>query len=117
LPGIGSRLSSRIVRYRDRLGGFYELDQLKEVYGLNDSMVKKLSSLIYHDDVGVKKININAVSYEELSRHPYIGYSKARLIVAFRKSNGNIKNRDDLLQAALFDPVGIEKILPYCLFN
>ena len=117
LPGIGSRLSSRIVRYRERLGGFYALDQLKEVYGINDSMLKQLGSMIYHDEVGIKKININELNYEELSRHPYIGYSKARLLIAFRKANGNIKNRDELLQAALFDTVGIEKILPYCLFN
>jgi competence ComEA-like helix-hairpin-helix protein len=117
LPGIGNRLSSRIVRYRDRLGGFYELDQLKEVYGINDSMVKQLGSMIYHDDIGIKKININELNYEELSRHPYIGYSKARLLIAFRKANGRIKNRHELLRAAMFDSIGVDKILPYCLFD
>jgi competence ComEA-like helix-hairpin-helix protein len=117
LPGIGSRLSSRIVRYRERLGGFYELNQLREVYGMNDSILKQIDQKIHLDHFAVNRININEVDYEELSRHPYIGYSKARLLIAFRKVNGKIKNKDELIKAALYDSIGVEKILPYCSFD
>jgi competence protein ComEA len=117
LPGIGSRLSSRIVRYRDRLGGFYEIKQLREVYGINDSILIKIDEKIYLDRYSVNRMNINEVDYEELSRHPYIGYSKARLLIAFRRANGKIENRDDLMRAAMFDSIGIQKIMPYCSFD
>ena len=36
LRGIGPVLSERIVKYRNRLGGFYHVDQLKEVYGISE---------------------------------------------------------------------------------
>lgn len=117
LPGIGSRLSSRIVRYRERLGGFYELNQLREVYGINDSILKQIDQMIHLDDFSVNRMNINEVDYEKLSRHPYLGYSKARLLISFRKANGKIKNRDDLMKAALFDSISVAKILPYCVFD
>lgn len=116
LPGVGMRLSSRIVRYRLRLGGFYELDQLKEVYGINDSLIEKITELVAIDAGSIKKMNINEMEYEELSRHPYIGFSKARLLIAYRNANGKIKNEDELKRAAMFDSLAIEKILPYCLF-
>ena len=116
LPGIGSRLSSRIVRYRQRLGGFYDINQLKEVYGITDSILKQMNGLIYHEIGGINKLNLNEIKYEELSTHPYIGYSKARLIIAFRNAHGKINNRDELMRAALFDSLVVEKILPYCVF-
>ncbi len=116
LPGIGSRLSSRIVRYRQRLGGFYDLNQLKEVYGITDSTLKQIRGMLYNKGDGINKLNLNEMKYEELSSHPYIGYSKARLLIAFRNTHGKIKNRDELMRAALFDSIVVEKILPYCLF-
>ena len=30
LPGIGSKLAARIVNFRDKLGGFYSIDQVGE---------------------------------------------------------------------------------------
>ncbi|MBL4735142.1 MAG: helix-hairpin-helix domain-containing protein, partial [Flavobacteriales bacterium] len=38
LKGIGPAFSNRIVKYRNWLGGFIRLDQLREVYGLKDSL-------------------------------------------------------------------------------
>ena len=39
LKGIGEVLSSRIVKYRKLLGGFYSTHQLTEVYGVEPETV------------------------------------------------------------------------------
>ena len=41
LPGIGSKLASRIVSFRERLGGFYSIEQIAETFGLHDSLFRK----------------------------------------------------------------------------
>ncbi|MDX5436540.1 MAG: helix-hairpin-helix domain-containing protein, partial [Pontibacter sp.] len=42
IRGIGSKLSARIVKYRSGLGGFYTMEQLREVYGLQPEVVDSL---------------------------------------------------------------------------
>ena len=59
LPGIGSKLADRIVRFREKLGGFYSTEQIGEVYGLADSVFQKIRSLLLMKPFQVKKININ----------------------------------------------------------
>ena len=38
LPGIGDVLSKRIIKFRNAIGGFKNIDDLKKTYGLNDSV-------------------------------------------------------------------------------
>jgi competence ComEA-like helix-hairpin-helix protein len=45
-PGIGPILSARIIKYRNKLGGFYTVAQLKEVHGISDSTFEKISPKI-----------------------------------------------------------------------
>ncbi|NDE78729.1 MAG: helix-hairpin-helix domain-containing protein [Chitinophagaceae bacterium] len=59
MPGIGPVLSARIIKYRDKLGGFYEVDQLREVYGLSDSVFSKIAPLLRLNGNNIKKIDIN----------------------------------------------------------
>lgn len=118
LPGIGEKLSSRIVRYRERLGGFVSVGQLTEVYGLQDSVLKKILHRLKLDAAhGCKKIKLNQSTYAELRKHPYFGHVLAKSIVAFRAVHGPFKNKQDLLRIASIDEKEIDKILPYCSFD
>jgi competence ComEA-like helix-hairpin-helix protein len=96
LPGIGSKLASRIISFRDKLGGFYSVEQVGEVYGLQDSTFQKIRKWLKLENASVKKININTATAEELKSHPYIRWNLAKLIIAYRNEHGAFGKTGDL---------------------
>lgn len=46
IPGIGATYAKRIVYYRDSVNGFVNLNQLKNVKGINDKLFKKIAPYI-----------------------------------------------------------------------
>jgi DNA uptake protein ComE-like DNA-binding protein len=88
LPGIGAVLSARIVKYRNLLGGFYSINQLKEVYGWPSDLTVKIEPYIIIDTIAIKPLCVNECSLTRLKEHPYIGFYKARDIVEYRKQKG-----------------------------
>jgi competence protein ComEA len=112
--GIGPALAKRIVKYRDKLGGFVSQDQLKEVYGLDTAVVKKITEASYlSDPPGVKKINLNTADEKILATHPYFGRKIASAIVAYRFQHGNFKSVDDLSKIPLIDKNNLGRLFPY----
>lgn len=112
--GIGPKLAQRIVKYRDKLGGFTSHEQLKEVYGLDTAVVEKIVSASYLPDPPVvKKINLNRVDEKTLATHPYFGRKIASAIVAYRFQHGNFKSVDDLSRIPLIDKNNLGKLFPY----
>jgi len=117
LPGIGEKLASRIIRYRNKLGGFVQLSQLLEVYGLKDSVLNIISPLIFLDpNIPINKIEINSVDYVTLSKHPYAPFSVAKIIIAYRKAHGKINGEDDFYNIAAIPRENLDKLIPYCIF-
>jgi DNA uptake protein ComE-like DNA-binding protein len=117
LPGIGERLSARIIKYRDRLGGFHDVAQLKEVYGLQDSVLVLLATRLFVSPGGlIKKLDVNICSYADFRRHPYMGHAFAKSLVAFRQTHGEIKTVDELYQLVAVKKEEIERMKPYFSF-
>lgn len=112
LPGIGSKLATRIINFREKLGGFYSTNQIGETYGLQDSIFQKLKSYFLTDGK-VKKININTATADELKSHPYIKWNLANAIVAYRKQHGNFTSLEELKNIALVTSEWYEKVVPY----
>jgi competence protein ComEA len=116
LRGIGPVLARRIIRYRDLLGGFYTVEQLREVYGISDSLFQKIRGYFYTDPDLVHKIAINDAGEAQLSRHPYIGRYTAKAIISYRKATGRISDMDELIQNKIL-PEGIPlRLRPYLIF-
>jgi len=112
IKGIGPAYSSRIIKYRDLLGGFIAKEQLKEVWGLSEETYQMaLPQIIVSDKI--KKININKATAAGLKQHPYINWKIANAIEKYRKANGNYKSLTDLNKLHLLDKATIEKISPY----
>ena len=95
LPGIGTKLATRIISFREKLGGFYSVDQVGETYGLSDSSFQKIRPYLVNAGV-VRLMDLNAVTAEELKDHPYFRWALARAIVAYRNQHGPFKDLSEL---------------------
>ncbi len=113
LPGIGPVLARRITRYRSLLGGFYDIFQLREVYGLTDSVFRGLSARFYADTVFIRKLNLNDAGEGELAKHPYIGRYTARGIILYRSKAKHIMDFNELILNGLIKPEDLEKVRKY----
>lgn len=116
LPGIGPVFASRIIRFRDRLGGFYSKEQLREVYGLDSLRYRQLRDRVEADTSLISKIEINTVSFEQLKRHPYLNYKQVNAVLRYREQHGRYLSAGDLRKVIALDEEIIRKIEPYLSF-
>ncbi len=117
LPGIGSKLSLRIVTFREKLGGFYTPDQVAETFGLPDSTFQKIKPRLTISNPSVKQININTATIDELKSHPYIRYAIANAIIQYRSQHGNFTALSDLKRIMTVTEAVFTKASPYLKIN
>lgn len=113
LPGIGSRLAQRIINFRTRLGGFYEIGQIGETYALPDSTFGKIKKYLILGSTAVKQLNINTATKDALKAHPYIRYNYANAIVEYREQHGKFESVSDLKRISIVTDEFFNKVLPY----
>lgn len=109
IPGIGSYYARKIVDYRERLGGFVSLKQLKEIDGFPESTLQYMCI----PDGGVRKIKVNKLTLNQLKAHPYINFYQARDIIEYRRLRGPLTSIDNLKFLPDFTPDVIERLRPY----
>lgn len=119
IPGIGEVYSKRIIAFRELLGGFYDVAQLKEVYGISGELFNEIQPYltIKKEELSLKKIEVNNSSLRQLKSHPYINFYQARDIIEYRRKKGHIKSRSDLKSLGSFDDESLKKIVPYLSFS
>ena len=118
LPGIGPTLAGRIIKYRNRLGGFHRISQVGETYGLADSVFRSIEQRLRLENVHPSGlIPINSATFEQLSAHPYIPFRLAKALIAYRDQHGPYKNKEDLMRIAIISTEMLDKILPYLQFD
>ena len=115
--GIGPKLSNRIVRYRELIGGYVSLDQLHEVYGLQDSVLAALDTLSFVAQAfQPEAIPINDLNEKDLARHPYVSQAQARAIKSYQYQHGAFESVQDLSKIHIMDSLSIARIAPYLKF-
>ncbi len=117
LPGIGSKLSQRILTFRDKLGGFYKVDQIGETYGLPDSTFQKIKARFSVSQASIHQLNINTATADEMKMHPYLRYAIANAIVQYRSQHGNYLAVEDLKKIMLITEDIFNKAAPYLKVN
>lgn len=113
LSGIGPVFASRIVKYREKLGGYLNKNQLMEVYGMTDTLYQKIDSFLVLNAEIIQKINLNSADFKTMIAHPYIDYNTTNSILKYRDQNGNFERVEDLKLLYSLDEKTIEKIKPY----
>ncbi len=116
--GVGKKLSERIIKFRDKLGGFISANQLTEVYGLDSTVIAAIKMKFFiQDNFKPKQLNINTATEFELSTHPYISNKLAKAITAYRFQHGSFAGLADLTTIHILTPSEYERVKAYLTVN
>jgi competence ComEA-like helix-hairpin-helix protein len=116
IRGVGSYRAKQIVRYRDALGGFVRVEQLREVEGMElvaDSVMKHFVL----DSANVKQLNVNSMGVRQLSRHPYLRFEDAKAIYELRRRKIKLDSIEQLYELETLSEETIKKVAPYLNFD
>ena len=113
IPGIGSGIAGSIVRYRERLGGFYSLNQLEEVKHVTPDLLKWFKL----ENDSVRKVEINKAGLDKLRAHPYLNFYQAKIIIEHRRTKGAIKSLSQLALYEEFAEKDLNRLSAYISFD
>jgi competence ComEA-like helix-hairpin-helix protein len=117
IRGIGEVFSGRIIKYKERLGGFYNKRQLLEVYGIDEEIYNKIKNRITVDSLSIKKLNINRIEFNDLAKHPYINIYYAKALIKYRNHKQHITEIEDLLKDNVLPKETYQRIKNYLAVN
>ena len=116
IRGIGRYTAVQIVQYRERLGGFYSPEQLKDdVFGK-----LHLDTLLHHffaDTTAIQRLPINTISTDRLQRHPYIRYEQAKALYSLRRKKVHLNSIEDLKDIPELTESDLNRLAPYLSFE
>lgn len=108
LPGIGPVLASRIVKYRDKIGGFEEIEAVGKTYGIRDSLFEQIKPYLRVNTVAKPSINKASVAILEKAG---VAPAIASAIVAYRSQYGKFASLDELKKIVFIQPAQFEELL------
>jgi competence protein ComEA len=117
VPGIGSAFARRIVKYREILGGYYSVEQLREVYGMDEERYQSLRPWFRADLKYIRMLSVNQLSADSLRRHPYIDYHQARALEHLRRQKSRLTGWENLLLLEEFTDSDRARLSPYLSFE
>ncbi|MEM9992418.1 MAG: helix-hairpin-helix domain-containing protein, partial [Bacteroidota bacterium] len=112
----GAYYGSRIIQFREKLGGFLSIEQVGDTRGLPDSVFQNIKDALLESSI-VKKLLINRATVKQLSRHPYVTWKQAELLVAFRGQHGAYHSVADIQKIRAFRKEDIDPFAPYLDFS
>jgi hypothetical protein len=116
VKGIGPVLSQRILKYRDLLGGFREVPQLQEVYGIDLERYLEIEPYLYADTTLLLKLRPGTDEFSTLLRHPYLNFEQVSQIFRLR-ARDSLHSLQGLLQSPAFTIRDVTRLAPYLMFE
>lgn len=113
VKGIGSFFAKQIIKKRNELGGFLTIQQLLEVWKMDEVKIQLIEPSITINSVLIRKINLNTTTAEELKSHPYISWNLANSIVKLRTQFGRFKSVEEVKKSVLMTDEVYDKLVNY----
>ena len=117
IPGIASGSAKAIIGYRSRLGGFYSINQLKELKSMSDEQFVKICKFLKLGEIKITRISVNRSGFEHLRSHPYLNFYQVKAIVELRKKRGKINSLNDLSLLEEFSQQDFDRLKYYLDFS
>lgn len=111
LPGIGSEKAIAIFQYRSVFGEFYDISEIKNVYGIDEGDFEKIRDYITVGNVSPRPVedvekepeipekiylDLNTATFSELCKLTGIGTVKARAIIDYRENYGDFYSIEEI---------------------
>jgi competence protein ComEA len=100
---IGEKRSAAIVSLRQRLGGFYELEQLSRQGVVPDSLLPALSGFYFIDTLHISKRSLRSTTEREFAAHPLAGPFAGKHIAQAMQISAEVESIKDLLLLGIID--------------
>lgn len=114
IRGIGKVRAARIYKYGKRLGGYVAVEQLKEVYGIDNELFEQIKGHFKVGKTDIRKININSDEIKYLTAHPYIDFQLAKALIRFRKDYGkDFQSAEEIRYIHFLSEQEAERLIPY----
>ena len=113
IPGVGAKISEAIVEYRERLGGFHSVEQLREIKMVSPELLEWMEV----SSPNVQKIPVNEASFQALNSHPYISYEQTKALLQYIRLYGKVKDEQALLETGIFTKEDVERLKPYLVYE
>ncbi len=87
--GIGPYYAKKILRYRELLGGYYSVEQLKEIkmtYFNADSAAPYFSA----NPALIRQRDLDTMSFKSVLQHPYLEYENVKAIFNAKRKYGKL---------------------------
>lgn len=111
IRGIGPYYAKRILHYRELLGGYHSIEQLKELR-MKYFNVDSSASYFTVDKSLISKRDLDTMEFKSVLRHPYLDYEDVKAIFNAKRQYGRLSY--SLLEEKMILPeLTLEKIKPY----
>ena len=113
VKGIGPYFGMKIIEYRQKLGGYYQVEQLLEIYGMTQENYDQILNQVKLDTSKIKQIHIATVKFDELKRHPYVNWKQSQVIMSLSNKTVTSEFWKTLKSSEAFSKKDIKRLKPY----
>lgn len=120
IPGIATRTASVILKQRQRYGGFYDVNQLRDFLtwdAAQEYLDEWCTRWFTANADRIVRLPINTATISQLQRHPYISHEQAIEISQYRTRNRGFRQASELQQLSTLASEEITHLLHYLSFE
>lgn len=112
LKGIGPTYAKMILEFREKLGGFYSVDQLYDIPYIKPEAIA--NNLNYFEvDNSFKRMDIQKLSFSKIVNHPYTSYESTKVLSNYFRFRDQKEYLDTFLLKGSINQDTLTKLEPY----